>query len=106
MALINNPPSFAEGSAALAADSGNKATQKLILNTGGASKAFLVTPNDSTDLPHVSRIFVGGAGNVNVDTFGGQTILFTGVTAGSMLPVVCRRVRVATTTATNMVGVY
>jgi hypothetical protein len=107
VSLSNNPPSLAEGPAALANDSGNKIGQKLILNSGGASKAFAITPSDSTDLPHNCRVFVGGAGNVVVDAFGGTgTVTFSGMPAGSMLPIVCKRVRATLTTATLLVGVY
>jgi len=72
-----------------------------------ASNAFAVTPNDSTDLTHAARaLFVGGAGNVKVDTLGGDTVTFTGVLAGFVLPVRVLRVYSTGTTATNIVAVY
>lgn len=72
-----------------------------------AENAFAVTPNDSTDLTHSSRaLFVGGAGDVKVDTKGGDTVTFVGVTAGAILPVRVTRVYATGTTATSIVAVY
>lgn len=65
--------------------------------------AAVVTPSDTVDLPTgVGMLYIGGAGNVNVDTASGQTVLFNSVTAGSRLPVLVKRVRATSTTATNM----
>jgi len=72
-----------------------------------AENAFSVTPNDSTDMANAARaLFVGGAGDVKVDTTGGDTVTFTGVTAGMILPVRVTRVYATGTTATNIVAVY
>lgn len=72
-----------------------------------AENAFAVTPNDSTDLTHAARaLFVGGAGDIKVDTVGGDTVTFTGVTAGSIFPVRVSRVYATGTTATNIVAIY
>lgn len=73
-----------------------------------AEHAFAVTPNDSTDLAHVTRgLWIGGAGNISVDLNGGETaVLFSGVSAGTMLPLAVTRVRSTNTTATLIVGVY
>jgi len=49
---------------------------------------------------------VGGAGNIKVDTLGGDTVTFTGVLAGSILPVRILKVYSTDTTATNIVAVY
>jgi len=75
--------------------------------TAPAVGAAAVTPNTSTDLPRAPAraLYVGGAGNLEVDTAEGQTVTFTGVTAGSILPVSVKRVR-ATSTATNIVALY
>lgn len=66
-----------------------------------------VTPSDSADLARVSRgLFVGGAGNLSVVMAGnGATVVFTGVTAGSFLPIRVSRVNSTSTTATNIVAV-
>jgi hypothetical protein len=72
-----------------------------------AVSAAAVTPNTTTDLPRspARSLYVGGAGNLVVDTAEGQTVTFTGVPAGFILPVSVRRVR-ATSTATNIVALY
>ena len=63
-----------------------------------------ITPDDSNDLATFARaLWVGGAGNISLDTLDGTTILVSGVTAGTYLPVSTRRVRATTTTATLIV---
>jgi hypothetical protein len=70
-----------------------------------ARTALAVTPSDSADLTLIARaLYVGGAGNLSVDTVGGDTVSFVGVQAGSFLPVRVRRVRATGTTATNIVA--
>ena len=72
-----------------------------------AERAFAITGNDSTDLTVFPRaIYVGGAGNVKVTTIGGDTVTFSGVLAGSVLPVRVKRVFSTDTTATNLIGIY
>lgn len=71
------------------------------------SHAAAVTPDDNTDLSYTTRaLFVGGAGNVNLVTAGGETVTFTGVTAGSVLPVRVARVKSTSTTATSIVALW
>lgn len=73
-----------------------------------ALHAAAVTPNDSTDLTTTARgLYIGGAGNVTLDTAGGETtVAFVGLTAGSVLPVRVARVRATGTTATNIVAIW
>jgi hypothetical protein len=72
-----------------------------------ASNAVAVTPSDGTDLTYTSRaLFVGGAGNVAVIMAGGQTVTFTGVTAGALLPIRVSRVLSTGTTATTITAVW
>lgn len=73
-----------------------------------ARNAAVVTPNDSTDLAQVTRgVFVGGAGNLNVNMAGtGTEITFTGVPAGAFLPICVSRIRSTSTTATNIMAVW
>ena len=74
---------------------------------GPANHIAAVTPNDSTDLAYVTTgLFVGGAGNIKVTTSGGDTGTFTGVAAGSILPVRVTRVWATGTTATNIVALW
>lgn len=73
--------------------------------SGNATHAAAVTPSDTTDLTNVSRwLFVGGAGNVVCIMQDGTTVTFTGVLAGTLLPIRCSRVMATSTTATNMVA--
>lgn len=70
-----------------------------------AQDAVAVTISDSTTYsPPLDALFVGGAGNVAVKTAAGTTLTFTGVVAGSILPIACIQVRETSTTATNIVG--
>ena len=65
-----------------------------------ARSALAVTPNDSTVLQSgIRALYVGGAGNVSVVTAGGQTVTFSGVPAGQILPIQVTRVRATGTTA-------
>lgn len=72
-----------------------------------ASDAASVTPNDSADLAVPNAcLYIGGSGDVNVDTIDGTTITFVGLYAGTILPVKVKRVRATSTTATNIVALY
>jgi hypothetical protein len=72
-----------------------------------ADGAAAVTPNDSADLSFVARaLYVGGAGNIKIDTPNGDTVTLYGATAGSVLPVRANRVYSTGTTATNIVALY
>ena len=66
-----------------------------------------VTPSDSTDFDSIARaIYVGGAGNVVAVRHDGTTVTFTGVQAGTVLPVACRRINSTSTTATSIVALF
>lgn len=86
----------------------------MAVKQGGSVPATVfenVTASNSTNFTNgVCRgIFVGGAGNVCVVDIDGNPILFTGVVAGSILPVQAIRVNATTggtTTATNMVALF
>lgn len=64
-----------------------------------------IVTSDTTDLqtPAVG-LWVGGAGNISAIMEDGETVTFTGVTAGAFLPFIFRRINTTGTTATNMVG--
>lgn len=68
--------------------------------------AQAITPSDTVNLSTAMVIWVGGAGNIKVTTAQGTAITFTGVLAGSILPVQVLRVWSTGTTATNMVGIF
>jgi hypothetical protein len=66
-----------------------------------ANSAAEITPNDTTDLSTFSRaVYVGGAGNLRVTMLGGQTVTFSNVAAGTMLPIRVSRIWATGTTAT------
>lgn len=74
-----------------------------------ASNAVAVTPSDTADLAIASkRLWVGGAGNVKVNTVGGSTVVYTAVPAGTYLLVRATRVYATPggTAATNIVAEY
>jgi len=70
-----------------------------------AADAFAITPNNSADLAVAARaVYVGGAGDLEVVTLAGTTVLFAGVPSGTTIPCSVARVRAANTTATSIVG--
>ncbi len=72
-----------------------------------ASDGAAVVPNDTTDLPIASkRLWVGGAGNVKINTLLGNPLTYTAVPAGTYLQVRASRVFATGTTATNIVAEY
>lgn len=68
----------------------------------------VVTPSDTVALPYITRgIYVGSAGNISVLLPNGTTsVVFTGVLAGSILPIQTSRVNAAGTTAGSLVALY
>jgi hypothetical protein len=69
------------------------------------TRAASVTKSDVTKFTP-SVIWVGGAGDVNVVTAGGDTVLFPGMIAGAVIPVECVQVLSGSTTATNMIRIW
>lgn len=66
-----------------------------------------VTPSDSANLPWLTRgLYIGGDGDVVAVRADGVAVTFTGVLAGSILPVSCIRVNSTSTTATAIVALY
>jgi hypothetical protein len=76
--------------------------------THSATVCLAVTPNDSTDLTYSTcrAIYVGGDGNISLVDGNAATIVFTGVTAGSILPVQTARINATGTTATSIIALY
>lgn len=71
-----------------------------------ATHAFAITPSDGVDLSNWAlALYVGGGGDVKVDTWGGETVTFANVQPG-VLPVRVKRVYATGTTATGLVGLY
>ena len=64
-----------------------------------ATNATAITPGASALANFPRALYVGGAGNVTVTMLGGQSVTFTAVPAGSILPIRCTHVTAATATA-------
>lgn len=74
---------------------------------GPARNAAAVTPSDGTDLATAARgLWVGGAGNIALTMVGGQDVTFTGVPAGTILPICVSRVKSTSTTATTILALW
>ena len=72
-----------------------------------AIHAVAVTPSDADELATVSRaLYIGGAGNVVVVTYGGDTVTLVGATAGQIIPIRVKQVKATSTTATSIVSLY
>jgi hypothetical protein len=76
--------------------------------THSATVCLAVTPSDSTDLTYSTcrALYVGGDGNISLVDGNAATIVFTGVTAGSILPVQTARINATGTTATSIIALY
>lgn len=73
--------------------------------SGPASSGFPVTPNDGADLAETTRaLYIGTGGTLAVRMLSGATLTFTGVAAGSLLPVRVVRVLATGTTAGAIVA--
>lgn len=75
-----------------------------------ANSAIAITPaasqiQDSNGNNIYPILYIGGAGNVVVITASGETITFTAVPVGTILPINVQQV-LTTSTATNIVGLY
>lgn len=76
-------------------------------DAGPANDAKAVTPHDTNTIAPCRSLFIGGAGNITLSTGSDDSdVLFTGVTAGMILPVRASAVRATGTTATNIVALY
>ncbi len=74
--------------------------------TAAASTAFSITPSDTVDLTSNTRaLYVGGTGNMVVQMAGdGSQVTFSGIPAGTILPIQVSRVLATLTTATLILG--
>ena len=75
--------------------------------TSPPEHALAIQPDDTADLPQVTRaLYLGGGGDVAVRMCGGETVTFAGVAAGTLLPVRVGRVLASGTTATGILGLW
>jgi len=71
------------------------------------SNAVVVSPSDSADLGYVTRgVYVGTTGNMKVTMQDSGTVLFTGIPAGTTLPIRVTRIWSTTTTASTIIALW
>ncbi len=72
-----------------------------------ATAGLEVTPSDTVPLSigFCRAIYVGGTGNIKVTMVGGGTLTFTGIPAGTILPVCATLIWATGTTATSIVAI-
>ena len=76
-----------------------------VIEVQSAMGAMTIVPDDDfIFLRRVSHLYVGGTGNLKIDTGDKNTVTLVGVIAGTLLPVVVTKVGATGTTATNLVG--
>jgi hypothetical protein len=72
-----------------------------------ARSASTVVPNDTGDLPHISRaLYIGQTGALTVEMADGDEVTFEGVPAGSMLPIRVAKVKATGTTAAAVLSLW
>ena len=76
--------------------------------TASAVDAVNITPSDVSTLANGTALalFIGAAGNVTLITAEGNSALFVGILAGSILPVRTNKVMATGTTASAIVALY
>jgi len=85
---------------------GSEQTHKVLTDGDPYTHAVAVVLTADTDLSQPSLLYVGGAGDVKVDTLGGNTVTYVGFKAGNHLPVVVTKVYSTAngTTATDLIA--
>lgn len=69
--------------------------------------ASVVTTSDSATLSPTARgLYVGGAGNVNVDLRSGTSVVFSAIPAGTFIEAYVTRVYATGTSATSILALY
>lgn len=78
-----------------------------LLLTAPAINAAVITKSDTVVIsPPLRGVYIGGTGNLNVRMIGGTTVLFSGLPAGALLPIMVDQILSTNTTATLIVGLY
>jgi hypothetical protein len=67
------------------------------------TKGVAVTLSDTTEIS-AKALWVGGAGALSLITESGDTVLISGIPAGTLLPISCRSVRSTGSTATLVIA--
>jgi hypothetical protein len=81
-----------------------------------AYRAAVVTPSNVSNIPSVSNqdgsgnngcvIYIGGSGDLDVTTAGGDRVTFFGLLAGQFVPVQVIKVWATGTSATNIIALW
>lgn len=74
--------------------------------TVSAYDAAAVTLSDSTKLAPTRALYIGGSGNLKVTMAYGTDVTFSGLSAGSILPIQVTKVWATGSTATLVVALY
>ena len=74
--------------------------------TVSAYDAAAVTLSDSTELAPTRALYIGGAGNLKVTMAYGTEVTFSGLSAGSILPIQVTKVWATGSTATLVLALY
>jgi len=76
-------------------------------------RAASVTPSDTANIPSVSGgtnngcvLYVGSAGNLRVQTVGGDDVTFNNINTGAFIPVQIVKVYTTGTTASNILALW
>jgi hypothetical protein len=81
--------------------------KRLILSGSKVENAFMATPSDVDDLPHVTTfIYIGGVGDLNVDLIGGSTLVMTGLGIGIWHPIVATKIYFTGTNCSDIICAY
>lgn len=76
-------------------------------------RAASVTPSDTANVPSVSGgtnngcvLYIGSAGNLRVQTVGGDDVTFNNINTGAFIPVQIVKVYATGTTASNILALW
>jgi hypothetical protein len=69
-----------------------------------AGTAVAITPDNNVKTLNLVGLYVGGTGDVAIETPAGDQVTFKAAPVGCILPVLARAVLSTGTTATNIVG--
>lgn len=71
-----------------------------------AEHAYEVTPSDTALQPVTRYIYVGGTGDIKIETQNEDTVTIKSIPVGSLLEVRAKKIYLTGTTATEIVGLY
>jgi len=74
--------------------------------TVSAYDAAAVTLSDSTELAPTRALYIGGAGNLKVTMAYGTEVTFSGLSAGSILPIQVTKCFATGSTASLVIALY